>query len=104
MNLKKEYRDFLKKAASQIKELNIDSDLTKEKCLAIYKLYQLIYSEVDKSETININDINHIILNYSKDDKDVELFRKFIKIKNLYQIIKQSLQSLHFYKFKKLTF
>lgn len=86
MNLKKEYRDFLKKTCSNIKELDIDKNLTKEKCNSIYKLYLNIYSDVEKSDDININDINHIILNYSKEDKDVELLKKFIKIKNLYLI------------------
>ena len=47
-----------------------------------------IYSDVEKSPDININDINHIILNYSKEDNDVELLKKFIKIKNLFLIKK----------------
>lgn len=86
MNLKKEYRDFLKKVCSNIRELNIDGNLTKDKCNDIYKLYLNIYLDVEKSDVININDINHIIINYSKEDKDVELLKKFIKIKNLYLI------------------
>lgn len=86
MNLKKEYRDFLKKISLNIKELEIDKNLTKEKCSNIYKLYLNIYSDVEKSDLLNINDINHIILNYSKEDRDVELLKKFIKIKNLYLI------------------
>ncbi len=88
MNLKKEYRDFLKKTAIEIKNLDIDNNLTMEKCIDIYKLYLNIYASVEQSESLNINDINHIILNYSKEDKDVELLKKFIKIKNLYLIKK----------------
>ena len=88
MNLKKEYRDFIKKCANQIKKLDIDNNLTKEKCVDIYHLYLAIYAFVKKSETLNINDINHIILNYGKENEDVELFKKFIKIKNLFLIKK----------------
>jgi hypothetical protein len=88
MNLKKEYRDFLKKIAIDIRELDIDNNLTMEKCIDVYKLYLNIYASVEKSDSLNINDINHIILNYSKEDNDVELLKKFIKIKNLYLIKK----------------
>ena len=43
MNLKKEYRDFVKKSAQMINKLNINEELTKEKCLDIFKLYQEIF-------------------------------------------------------------
>ena len=86
IKLKKEYKDFIKEHANHIKKLSIDTNLTKEKCQSIYKLYNKIYKTIETSDKLNVNDINHIILNYSKDDNDVELFRKFIKIKNLYQI------------------
>ena len=86
IKLKKEYKDFIKINADQIKKLNIEADLTKEKCNLIYKLYNKIYKTIETSEQLNVNDINHIILNYSKEDSDVELFKKFIKIKNLYLI------------------
>lgn len=84
MNLKKEYRDFVKKSAIQIKKLNIDNDLSKAKCKDIFKLYQNLYHDVEMSNTINVNDVNHIIINYNKIDEDVELLKKFIKIKNMY--------------------
>jgi len=92
MNLKKEYRDFVKKSAQMINKLNINEELTKEKCLDIFKLYQEIYTMIETSSNLNINDINHIILNYSRDDKDVETIKKFIKVKNLY-VIKKILKS-----------
>jgi hypothetical protein len=92
MNLKKEYKDFVKKAALAIKPLDIDNNLSKEKCISIYNLYQNIYMSIENSPTLNINDINHILINYSRDDKDVELIKKFIKIKNLY-LIKKIIQS-----------
>jgi hypothetical protein len=88
INLKKEYKDFLKKTCLNIKKLDIDNKLTEEKCINIYKLYLNIYSDVENSYDININDINHILLNYSKDDNDLELLKKFIKIKNLFLIKK----------------
>jgi len=88
MNLKKEYNDFINKCANQIKQLDIDNNLTKEKCIDIYKLYLAIYTSIKNSQSLNINDVNHIILNYGKENKDVELFRKFIKIKNLFLIRK----------------
>lgn len=84
--LKKEYKDFIKINAAQIKKLNIESDLTKEKCNAIYRLYNKMYKTIESSEQLNVNDINHIILNYSKEDSDIELFKKFIKIKNLFLV------------------
>jgi hypothetical protein len=86
IKLKKEYKDFIKENAIQIKKINIDTDLTKDKCQLIYKLYNKIYKIIEESDKLNVNDINHIILNYSKEDEDVELFKKFIKIKNLYLI------------------
>jgi len=92
INLKKDYKNFLKTNTEQIKKLDIDTDLTKEKCKSIYKLYNKIYKSIENSENLNVNDINHIILNYSKEDSDVELFKKFIKIKNTY-LIKKIIQS-----------
>ncbi len=86
MNLKKEYRDFIKKTATKIKILDIDNNLNKDKCVEIYKLFREIHEDIDSSSTLNINDINHVILNYSKSDPDVETLKKFIKIKNLYLI------------------
>jgi len=92
MNLKKEYKDFIKKTALKIEILDIDNNLTKEKCIDIYKLFQEIYADVESCPTLNINDINHIILNYNKNDNDVQLLKKFIKIKNLY-LIKRIIKS-----------
>ena len=92
MNLKKEYRDFIKSTAKKIKELDIDNNLSREKCVEIFKLYQNIYSDIEASENLDINDINHIITNYNRDDSDVELVKKFIKIKNLY-LIKRIIKS-----------
>lgn len=85
MNLKKEYKDFVKKIATQIKMINIDEELTKKKCNEIFNLYQNIYSSINES-SLNINDINHIILNYNRENEDVETIKKFIKIKNMYLI------------------
>lgn len=85
MNLKKEYRDFVKKIATQIKTINIDEELTKKKCSEIFNLYQNIYSSINES-SLNINDINHIILNYNRENEDVEAIKKFIIIKNMYLI------------------
>ena len=92
MNLKKEYRDFIKKTAIKIKILDINNNITKEKCINIFKLYQELYNDISTCPTMNINDINHIILNYNKDDPDIDLLKKFIKIKNLY-LIKQIIKS-----------
>ena len=94
LNMKSEYKTFVKECATQIKKLNIDDELTKDKCVEIFKLYQNIHQNVESSSNLNINDVNHIILNYNREDKDVELLKKFIKIKNLYLIkliIKSSL-------------
>jgi hypothetical protein len=88
INLKKEYRDFIKKTATDIRLLDIDNNLTKEKCIDIFKLYQELHCNISASPTLNINDINHILSNYNKDNSDVELLKKFIKIKNLYLIKK----------------
>jgi hypothetical protein len=84
--LKKEYKDFIKNNISHIKKLDINNNITKEKCIAINRLYNRIYKSIEKSEQININDINHILADYSKDDSDIDLFKQFIKIKNLYLI------------------
>jgi len=92
MNLKKEYRDFLKKSAQLIKQIDINSQLTKEKCSDIFKLYQQIYILIENEKKININNINHIINNYNGGDEDVDILKKFIKIKNLY-IIKKIVKS-----------
>jgi hypothetical protein len=92
MNLKKDYRDFIKSTAKKIKDLDIDNDLSKEKCVDIFQLYQTIHSEIEACPNLNINDINHIIMNYNRDDSDVELVKKFIKIKNLY-LIKRIIKS-----------
>ena len=86
IKLKKEYKDFIKINAILIKKLDIEVNLTKEKCNSIYKLYNKIYKTIEISDQLNVNDINHIIINYSNEDLDVELFKKFIKIKNLYLI------------------
>ena len=92
INLKKEYKEFIKSNTNQIKKLNIESDLTKDKCKSIYKLYNKIYNNIENSNKLNVNDINHLISNYSKEDTDIELFKKFIKTKNLY-VIKTIVQS-----------
>lgn len=92
MNLKKEYKDFIEKISMKIKEINIDNDLDKNECIKIYKLYLEINNIIEENNQININDINHIILNYNKENEDIKLFKKFIKIKNLY-IIKRIIQS-----------
>jgi len=92
LKLKKEYKNFIKTNIEQIKKLDIETNLTKEKCKLIYKLYNKIYKSIENSEVLNVNDINHIIINYSKEDPNVELFKKFIKIKNLY-LIKKVIQS-----------
>jgi hypothetical protein len=85
MNLKKEYRDFIDTISSEINVMNIDEKLTRKKCNDIFNLYQRIYSSIN-STSLNINDINHIMLNYNRDNSNVELIKKFIKIKNLYLI------------------
>jgi len=92
MNLKKEYKDFIENIYVKIKELGIEEDLDKKRCISIYKLYLEINNQIENSIDINVNDINHIIMNYNRDNKDIELFKKFIKIKNIY-IIKRIIQS-----------
>jgi hypothetical protein len=92
MNLKKEYREFIKNAVTQIKTINLDDELDINKCKTIYQLYNNIHSNIESSDNLNVNDINHIILNYSRDDKDVELFKRFIVAKNMY-IIKRIIKS-----------
>jgi hypothetical protein len=95
MNLKKEYREFIKKTSAQIKTINIDdNELPKEKCIKILQLYNKIYNELESS-SLNINDINHIIKNYNKEDQDVEILKKFIRAKNAY-LIGKTLQSEKF--------
>jgi hypothetical protein len=85
--LKKEYRDFVTDTAERIIKLDINTNLTKSKCVAIYNLYNEIYDSIEKSVDLNINDINHIIINYTKNDNSyVELIKKFIQIKNIYII------------------
>ncbi len=84
LNLKKEYRDFINETSNKIKPLNIHEKLSKSKCVKIFNLFQDIHTSIESSPDLNINDINHILKNYNRDDKDVELIRKFIKIKNLY--------------------
>ena len=92
INLKKDYRDFLNKISIMIKKIdinsNIDEKLTEEKCENILKLYLEIYKLIEDSTTININDINHIILNCNKTDNNINLLKKFIKIKNHFIITK----------------
>jgi hypothetical protein len=92
MNLKKEYKEFIKRTAKKIKIIDIDNNLTKEKCIDIFKLFQDIYADIESCPTLNINDINHIIKNYNREDQNVELIKKFIKIKNLY-LIKKTVKS-----------
>ena len=93
VNLKKEYRDFLGSFAQEIKNINIDEEITKKKCSEINKLHQKTYNTINiESSGINVNDINHIILNYNKENTDVELIKKFIKLKNLNDI-KQIIES-----------
>lgn len=87
-NLKKEQKDFLKIISNMIIELNIEEKITKKKCIDIYNLYLNIINIIENNNNININDINHIILNYDGDNEDVEMLKKFIKIKNIYIIQK----------------
>lgn len=91
MNLKKEYRDFIKSTAKIIHDLEIDKNLTKDKCVSIFKTYQTIHNSMESS-SLNVNDVNHIIMNYNKENEDVEALKKFIRIKNLY-LIKKVVQS-----------
>ena len=51
INLKKEYRDFLRRTVEKINKLNINENLTKQKCMDIYKLYQNIYNEAYKFQS-----------------------------------------------------
>ena len=88
INLKKDYKDFIKKTVLRIKELDIDNELDVNKCILIYNLYQNIYLEIETSSNLNVNDINHIILNYNKEDIDIDILKKFLKIKNQYLIKK----------------
>ena len=92
MNLKKEYREFISSTCIKIKDINIEDDIDKKKCISIYKLYLDINNQIENSDELNVNDINHIILNYNRDNNDIELLKKFIKIKNVY-IIKRIIQS-----------
>ena len=91
-NLKKEYKEFIYKISDKIKDIQIEDNIDKKKCILIYKLYLEIYNLIEISNDININDINHIINNYSKDNEYINIFKKFIKIKNLY-VIKRIIQS-----------
>lgn len=86
IKLKKEHKDFIQTNISLIKKLDIESNLTKEKCQLIYKLYNKIYKTIENSEILNVNEINNILLNNSNKDPNIELFRIFIKIKNVYLI------------------
>lgn len=104
INLKKEYRDFLKKTVEHINKLNINENLSKQKCMDIYKLYQSIYTEIESLPNLNVNDINHIIINYNGDNEDVKTLKKFIKIKNLYiikKIVKSNMWDIYISKLKK---
>lgn len=92
MNLKKEYKDFIKLTGNKIRELNINNELTKKKCTQINELFENISHDIEQSDNININYLNHIILNYSRENEDVEILKKFIKIKNYY-LIKNILSS-----------
>jgi hypothetical protein len=86
MNMKKEYREFIKTSSSLINKLEINNNLNERKCQEILKLFQDICSNIELSKDINVNDVNHILLNYNREDKDVETFKRFIKIKNIYLI------------------
>jgi hypothetical protein len=104
INLKKEYRDFLRRTVERINRLNINENLTKQKCMDIYKLYQNIYNEIETLPNLNVNDINHIIINYTGNDNDVRTLKKFIKIKNLYiikKIVKSNLWEQYISKLKR---
>ena len=92
MNLKKEYRDFINETSDKIKELDIDNNLTKLKCINIFNLFENINKLIENSSNLNVNDVNHILLNYNRDNDNVELLKKFIKIKNLY-VIKEIVNS-----------
>lgn len=92
MNLKKDYKDFVKQTASEIAKLNIDDELTESKCVAIFNLYETIKSNIESSQNLNINDINHILLNCKKNDENLAKIKKFVEIKNMY-IIKKAMNS-----------
>lgn len=94
VNLKKEYRDFVLNLAQEIQQLNINDSITNKKCIDVFKLFQKTSNSINNDQLgINANDINHIIENYNKENKDVDLIKRFIKIKNLY-IIQQIVDSL----------
>lgn len=87
VNLKKEYRDFIENLAKEIRLLDISENLSKKKWVDIYKLYQDTYNSINvDTSNINVNDINHIILNYNKENLDVNAVKNFIRVKNLYMI------------------
>lgn len=80
-------KTFIKLNIILINKLNINDIITNEKGDLIIKLYNKIYKSIENSENINVNYINHLLLNNTK-DSDIELFKKFIKIKNIYTIKK----------------
>lgn len=92
MNLKKEYRDFINETSHKIKDLDIDNNLSKSKCIRIFNLFENINQFIENSSNLNVNDVNHILLNYNRDNENVDLLKKFIKIKNLY-VIKEMVNS-----------
>lgn len=91
VNLRKEYKDFIDNIVPEIEILKIDEKITKSKCYDILTVYTNICLIINET-SLNYNDINHIILNYNKENKNVELLRKFIEKKNLI-LIKQIITS-----------
>jgi hypothetical protein len=90
--MKKEYKDFIKDIIILINKLDINTDLTRQKCFKIYKLYNNIEEQISNTNIININELNNILLNNKDNDDDIILLKKFINIKNLY-ILKKILNS-----------
>ena len=48
----------------------------------MFKTSKKLYDYINDSQKLNINDINHILINYSKENSNIELLRKFIELKN----------------------
>ena len=90
--MKKEYKDFIKDIIISINKIDLNTDLTCKKCYKIYKLYNDIEEKISNRNSININELNNILLNNKENDEDILLLKKFINIKNLY-ILKKILNS-----------
>ena len=80
MNLKKEYRDFINETSHKIKDLDIDNNLSKSKCIRIFNLFENINQFIENSSNLNVNDVNHILLNYNRDNENVDLLKETVNI------------------------